>query len=310
MYLGIDTSNYTTSICLFDGNKTVQRKKLLEVKNGERGLRQSDAVFQHTVNMPSLIGSLKDDNIDLSSVNAVGVSTRPRNIDGSYMPCFLVGINTATAISAFKGATLYKTSHQIGHILAALYSVQRLDLINERFIAFHISSGTTEALLVEPDDDEIIKATIIAQSLDLKAGQAIDRAGVSLGLTFPCGKELDEMSLTCDKQFKHKIPFKGLDCSISGVENKVNKMVSDNVDKCEIAKFVITYIADTIDKMTEKIIEKYGNLPLVYAGGVMSNSIIKNKISHKYNQAYFADPDFSCDNAAGAAIYAYLKDKK
>ena len=304
MYIGFDTSNYTTSVALFDGKNVVNKKKLLTVKQGERGLRQSEAVFQHTVNMPELISELKFDE----KIDAVGVSTRPRNIDKSYMPCFLVGVNNAVSFSKSLGVDLYKTSHQIGHILSALYSVDRLDLINERFIAFHVSGGTTEALLVEPDENEIIKATVIAQSLDLKAGQAIDRTGVLLGLTFPCGKKLDEMSLKCEKEFRHRPSFKNLDCSLSGVENKVKNMVG-NTNENEIAKFVITYIADTIDKMTENIIDKYGNLPLVFAGGVMSNTIINVRISKKYN-AYFAKSELSCDNAVGIAIYAYLKDKK
>lgn len=306
MYLGFDTSNYTTSVALFDGENIIQSKKLLNVKQGERGVRQSDAVFQHTVNMPELISKLSFSD---KKIVAVGVSTRPRNVEGSYMPCFLVGVNTAIAVSKFTSAKLYKTSHQVGHILSALYSAGKLELINEPFIAFHFSGGTTEALLVTPDKDEIIKAECIAQSSDLKAGQAIDRTGVMLGMTFPCGKELDELSRASDRQFKHKLSFNGLDCSLSGVENKVRQMLEKGEEPSDIAKFTISYISDTADKMTEKIIDKYGNLPLVYAGGVMSNSMIRENLTKKYN-ADFAKPEFSCDNASGIAIYAYLKDKQ
>lgn len=306
MYLGFDTSNYTTSVALFDGKNVIQQKKLLSVKEGERGLRQSDAVFQHIVNMPQLMENLCYNN---KGIKAVSVSTRPRNTEGSYMPCFLVGFNTAKAVSTFNSCNLYETSHQIGHVLAALYSVGRLDLISERFVAFHLSGGTTEALLVEPDEKEIIKATIIAKSLDLKAGQAVDRTGVLLGLKFPCGIELDKMSLQSSTEFKHKTSFKGLDCSLSGVENKVKKMIEQGANSCDIAKFTITYICDTLDKMTENIIKMYGDLPLVYAGGVMSNTIIKEKMSNKY-KALFASPEFSCDNAAGIAIYGYLKENQ
>lgn len=306
MYLGFDTSNYTTSFAVFDGEKIiVNNKKLLTVKSGERGLRQSDAVFQHTVNMPNLISN----NCSSFVVDAVAVSSRPRNVDGSYMPCFLVGINNAVSASKAANANLYYTSHQIGHILAALYSAGRLDLINEKFIAFHVSGGTTETLLVEPDENEIIKATVIAQSSDLKAGQAIDRTGVMLGLSFPCGKELDSLSLESDREFKHKISMNGFDCSLSGVENKAHKMFDHNESREDISKFVITYICDTLDKMTELILQNYGKLPLIFAGGVMSNTLIKEKLTEKYN-AYFAEPQFSCDNACGIAIYAYLKDRK
>lgn len=306
MYIGFDTSNYTTSVAVFDGKHMINKRQLLTVKTGERGLRQSDAVFQHTVNMPSLIDDI---SIDGSYINAVAVSSRPRNIDGSYMPCFLVGINNAVSISKFSGAPLFKTSHQVGHILAGLYSIDRLDLINEPFIAFHISGGTTEALLVEPDNDEIVIARIIAQSSDLKAGQAIDRAGVMMGLTFPCGKELDRLSLLSEKEFKIKPSMNGLDCSLSGVENKAKNMFESGEAKQDISKFVLTYISNSIDEMTKRIIDNYGNLPIMFVGGVMSNSLIRKQITKKYN-AYFAKPDLSCDNACGIAIYAYLKDKK
>ena len=213
----------------------------------------------------------------------------------------------ANAVSKFTNAPLYTTSHQVGHILSALYSVNRLDLINQEFIAFHVSGGTTEALLVKPDKDEIIKAEIIAESLDLKAGQAIDRTGVLLGLTFPCGKEIDALSLKSEKKYKIKPSMKGLNCSLSGVENKAKKMIENGELPQDVSKFVLTYISDSLEKMTELLIEKYGDLPLVFAGGVMSNTLIKNNITNKFN-AYFAKPEFSCDNASGIAIYAYLKD--
>lgn len=306
MYIGFDTSNYTTSLAVFDGKQMINKRKLLTVKDGERGLRQSDAVFQHTANMPELIA-----DIDLAdyTIDSVAVSSRPRNINGSYMPCFLVGVSNAVAVSKFSNVPLYKTSHQVGHILAGLYSIDRLDLINKPFIAFHISGGTTEALLVEPDTVELITAKIIAQSSDLKAGQAIDRAGVMMGLTFPCGRELDRLSLLSHKEYKIKPSMNGLDCSLSGVENKAKKMFDDGESFEDISKFVLTYIANSIDEMTKLIIEKYGNLPIMFVGGVMSNTLMRERITKKYN-AYFAKPDLSCDNACGVAIYAYLKDKK
>ncbi len=306
MYIGFDTSNYTTSVAVFDGEHMINKRQLLTVKTGERGLRQSDAVFQHTVNMPALIDDISIDN---NNINAVAVSSRPRNIDGSYMPCFLVGINNAVAVSRFSGAPLFKTSHQVGHILAGLYSIDRLDLISKPFIAFHISGGTTEALLVEPDKNEIVTARIIAQSSDLKAGQAVDRAGVMMGLTFPCGKELDKLSLLSEKEFKIRPSMNGLDCSLSGVENKAKKMFENGESKEDISKYILTYISNSIDEMTQRIIENYGNLPIMFVGGVMSNTLIRKQITKKYN-AYFAKPDLSCDNACGIAVYAYLKDRK
>lgn len=304
MYIGFDTSNYTTSIATYDGKIIRQAKQVLTVKQGERGLRQSDAVFQHTVNMPRICKEL-----ELDVPKAVGVSTRPRNVDGSYMPCFLVGENVATVLSSVNNVPMYKTSHQVGHILAALYSADMLELINQRFIAFHLSGGTTEALIVEPDDEEIIKATVVAQSTDLKAGQAVDRTGVMLGMTFPCGKELDTLSQKSEKNYKIKPTMLDGDCSLSGVENKARNMIDKGELAQDVAKFVLTYIAETVSSMLGGVVDKYGDLPVVFSGGVASNSLLRKIINERYN-AYFAESEFSLDNAAGTAIYAYLKDNR
>ena len=301
MFAGFDTSNYTTSVAVLDNDEIINRKIMLKVKSGERGLRQSDAVFQHTVNIPQLI-----DVMELSSVKAVGVSTRPRNTHDSYMPCFLVGKQAALALSKGAGVPLYETSHQVGHILAALYSCGKLDLINRDFIAFHLSGGTTEALLVSPDRDEIIKAEIVSESLDLKAGQAVDRTGVLLGMNFPCGKELDKLSRQSSAEFKIKPSIINGNCSMSGVENKVKRMIEQGEAKEDVAKFALQYVSLTVLSMLDELYKKYGDMPVIFSGGVSSNSLLREIILKKY-EAGFAAPEFSLDNAAGLALFAKLK---
>lgn len=259
-------------------------------------------MFQHTVNLPALWQEL-----EINCLRAVGVSTRPRNVAGSYMPCFLVGEGVAEAVAKTNGIPLYKTSHQVGHILAALFSADRMELCQQKHIAFHLSGGTTEALLVTPDKEEIIKADIIAQSLDLKAGQAIDRAGVMLGIPFPCGKALDALSMQSDRTFSVKPSMKGLDCSLSGVENKAQKMLSDGAPKEDIAKLVLTCVAQTVAAMLRGIQKEYGDLPVVFSGGVSSNSLLRQTVS-LMGDVCFAAPEYSLDNAAGVAVYAYMKE--
>lgn len=308
-YLGFDTSNYTTSVALYfpDENRIVHRKKLLPVKEGEKGLRQSDAVFHHTVQLSEITESLFDEV--KPEIDGVGASAFPRMAEGSYMPCFLVGLNTAKILSSSLSKNVKITSHQNGHIVAALYSADNLKLLNERFIAFHVSGGTTEALLVEPDEDEVIKCTLIASSLDLKAGQAIDRAGVMMGMRFPCGAEMDKLSRESGRTFgKVKVYSKGKDISLSGLENKCRKMFDDGESKADISKFCFHYICSALETMTDKILEEYGNLPILYSGGVMSNTLIKERLTKKYG-GLFATPEFSSDNAAGVAILTYLKEK-
>ena len=303
--LGTDTSNYTTSLALIDENKNViQRKKLLPVKKGEVGLRQSDAVFHHTQQLHKLYESLVSD-IDATEIKAVGVSSRPRPVDGSYMPCFTVGINAASVIASTLKVPLYEFSHQEGHIAAAILSSGHDELFTKKFIAFHISGGTTEAVIAEPYGCGFA-LNKVASTLDLNAGQAIDRVGVMLGLGFPCGRELEKLALDFDGEVKPRPTLKGCDCCLSGLENLCAKMYDNNSSKEKIAYFCLKYIEATFKAMTDKLLAEYGRLPLLYAGGVMSNSIIRKTLENEYG-AYFAEPEFSSDNASGTAYLALRK---
>lgn len=308
-YLGIDTSNYTTSVALYntaDGS-VVNNKKLLPVKAGEKGIRQSDAVFHHTVQLPELIKQTFDgNNIKLSGI---GVSVKPCNVDNSYMPCFLVGIAAAKSLSSVLNVPVYEFSHQDGHIASALYSANRLDLIKENFFAFHISGGTSQVLLVEPYKS-YFKTTVVSDSLDLKAGQAVDRVGLMLGFDFPCGPALEKAALNSKADMSKIKVFRRDGCfSLSGVENQCKKMLENGCAAEDIALYCLNYIYSALKDTIEEITEKYGNLPLVFSGGVMSNSIIRRKNSAEYN-AFFAEPQYSADNACGIAVLSSIINKK
>jgi N6-L-threonylcarbamoyladenine synthase len=303
-YLGFDTSNYTTSVAVCSDNKIYQVKKLLPVKSGERGIRQSDAVFHHTKAYPSLVSELFE-KCGGCDIKAVGASVTPTTQEGSYMPCFLVGEGVAKAFATINGIPFYSFSHQQGHIAAALYSADRTELLEQRFLAFHISGGTTDLILCEPGDN-IFKTTLLSCSSDLKAGQAVDRIGVKMGLDFPAGVCVEKLALNSKKTFKNKIKLKDGMCSLSGLENKCLKMLENGEDKEDVSKYLLTYIADTLTEMLENVYTTSGELPVVFAGGVMSNSIIKNIIKSRFD-ASFAEPEFSCDNAAGIAYLTSLR---
>lgn len=303
-YLGIDTSNYTTSCALFDSETMEIRscKKLLPVKQGERGLRQSDAVFHHTKQLPPLLEGLFDDKRD---IKAAAYSYAPREVEGSYMPCFLVGEGSARGIACAKGIPVYRTSHQKGHILAALYSCGKLGLLKsgEPFIAFHVSGGTTDMLLCKGGAERVFEVTEIGHTLDLNAGQCIDRVGVRMGLGFPCGIELEKLAEKSSRRFRIKPTLKGLDCCLSGVENKCVKMLEEGESKEDTALFCIEYIYETVKAMAAAGLEKFGSMPVIFAGGVMSDRIIRDKLEKCFD-CYFAEPALSADNAVGVAVYA------
>lgn len=306
MYLGIDTSNYTTSVCLYNSvdGSVIMKRKLLPVKQGELGLRQSDAVFHHVQQLPELFSqAFAEYNGD---IRAIGVSSAPRAVKGSYMPCFTVGLGTAKILSESLRVPFYTFSHQQGHIAAALYSIGRLDLLYQPHIAFHVSGGTTEALGVNMDEG-FLSTRLIAKTLDLNAGQLIDRVGVMLGLQFPCGKELEKLALDCDENINPKTTLKGFDCCLSGGENMAKKLLAEGKSPSYIACFAIELISRAVEKMSDRIREEYGDLPFVYAGGVMSDSIIRESLSSR-SDCLFAHPEFSTDNAAGIAVLASIKD--
>lgn len=304
VFLGIDTSNYTTSVALYDTDtgEMKQQKKLLPVSEGKLGLRQSDAVFHHTRQLPELVEALTSE----VKLTGIGVSVKPRLAEGSYMPCFLCGEGLARSLSTVTGAALYTSSHQTGHILAALYSAGCTDFINREFLAFHVSGGTTDCLLCRPDSEKIIDISMAGTSLDLKAGQAIDRVGLMLGLDFPCGAALEKLAEKSTKTFKIKPVIRDMNCSLSGLENKCQKMKSEGEAPEDIALFCLTYVYETVRAMTSAVLSEFENMPVVYAGGVMSDRIIRQKLEKEFD-SYFAEPAFSCDNAAGLALFAKLK---
>lgn len=297
VFLGIDTSNYTTSMAVCDSNGILLNEKiLLEVKAGERGLRQSDAVFAHINNLPIVA-----ERIGKQDIVAIGVSSKPRDIEGSYMPCFKAGESFADSLGSLIDVSVYKFSHQNGHVCAAAYSADRMDLLTKRFNAFHVSGGTTEILLCDGTDGKL-KIENIGGTLDLNAGQAIDRTGVLLGLKFPCGPALEQLALNGKLPEKPKICVKGLNCNLSGLENKVIKFKEMGVSNEDIALYALKYVEMTLDKLTENLRTEY-NFPIIFAGGVMSNGAIKKALS-KYNESFFAERAFSADNAAGIALLA------
>lgn len=304
-FLGLDTSNYTTSvaICASDGTMK-QAKKLLPVKSGEIGLRQNDAVFHHVNRLPDVFGEVVKGLTEMP--DAVGVSARPRDEDGSYMPCFTVGASFGRMIAQLLNVPCYEFSHQAGHIAAGLFSAGRLDLLKRKFLAFHVSGGTTEALLVAPDELNVIKTEIVAKTLDLTAGQLIDRVGVALGLNFPAGGELEKLALGCDEAVKVRPTLKGVDCCLSGVENLCAKMKLEQQRDEKVARFCIEHVGATLEAMCKELLRKFGEMPVVFVGGVMSDSIIKRRLSSCCD-AIFGEPGFSSDNAAGVAILTAIK---
>ena len=300
--LGFDTSNYTTSAAVFGEGVTCNRGKLLDVPAGTLGLRQSDALFQHVKRLHLMAERLRADGV-MGSIAAVGASTRPREVEGSYMPCFLVGEGEGRTLAAALGAPFYPCSHQQGHVAAAAWSAGREDLLDRPHLAWHLSGGTTELLRVEPEG-HTVRAEVIGGTSDIAAGQLVDRAGVLLGLPFPAGKALDALYPQAEKALFFRVKLNDLTFSLSGMENKVKELAERGEAPADIARFAIDTIMDVLIRATEEAQKRWPGLPVLCSGGVASNRQIRAALERACG-AVFAQPQYATDNALGVAILAH-----
>ena len=299
--IGIDTSNYTTSIAFFDGTEGENCSRLLPVRQGELGLRQSDAVFAHIKSLPELSGRLFS-HVDPTSITAVGVSTRPRAVEGSYMPCFMVGYSHGKMLSDCLGVPLIEVSHQQGHVAASLWSADHLELMDQPHLAWHLSGGTTELLLVEPEGKNV-RCTRIGGTTDISAGQLIDRTGQLLELPFPSGKHLDALSKEATLKEAFQVKCANMEFSLSGVQNKVQQFHGFHGIPAETAGYALRCVAKAVYRATEQALKAYPGLRVVFSGGVASNSMLREVIAPL--DPVFSQPQFSTDNAMGVAVLAY-----
>ncbi len=312
VFLGFDTSNYTTSVALCDGDGSILAniKEPLPVKTGEVGLRQSDAVFSHIKNLPRAAERLRTVLADTTlRIAGVACSVSPRSASGSYMPCFLAGRAAAAGAAAVLGVPLYETSHQVGHVIAATLSANdgRIPLshmFDSEYIALHVSGGTTDILHVVPSQDAIIDISRIGGSEDANAGQIIDRIGVKLGFKFPCGPELDRAALgLSDTPRVSRVSVKGADFNLSGLQNLAERMISDGFGQSDVSAFVLEYIARSLRSAVSAARGMFGDMPVIFAGGVMSSEYIRRRLS---DLGSFAEPPLSADNAVGVAAAGAL----
>ena len=299
--LGIDTSNYATSLAVFDtaGEVVCTKKQFLPVKEGQLGLRQSDALFHHTAALPGMLQSLGQE-VDLTQIAAVGVSQKPRPVEGSYMPCFLAGVSAANAFALARGIPLVCTTHQQGHAAAALFAAQGERLFREKTLVFHISGGTTDLLLC----DEVRSLTLLGTSSDLYAGQAVDRIGVRLGFAFPAGAEVSRLAAQCSEEIRPRSSVRGMQCSLSGLENQCSALLAAGKSPAYVCKYCLLCVADTVVKMTKAAQKEHPGLPVVCAGGVMSSEVIRDWVQRRLPQVFFVPGQYSSDNAIGVSILA------
>ena len=307
LFLGIDTSCYTTSVAAEADGQMISLKKPLEVKSGECGLRQSEAFFQHSRNLPVLFEELKNQiSVQNYGEVTISVSSRPRSVEGSYMPVFTAGYGYARAISAMLDAKLIETSHQDGHIMAAMYSCKNYSIMEKPFLTYHISGGTPELLLAQNIGSEF-KCEIVGGTKDLPGGQFIDRIGVKIGYDFPCGRYMDYSA--CEymgNKPKVKTCVKDGYINFSGEETRYQRMLDTDCDKDYVAYCTMKCISDSLKQSIEFAKAKYNAENVLMVGGVSSSKFIRNEFSDMPG-IFFAEPDLCTDNAVGVCVLGRMR---
>jgi len=306
LFLGIDTSNYTTSIAIVDqyGEIIEDRRKPLVVERGKKGLRQQEALFQHIKNLPALIEDL---STDLSHIKAIGVSTRPRNVEGSYMPVFLAGENAGRILSRSLGIPMKRFSHQEGHIGTCLLGNKS----HEDFLSIHLSGGTTEVVRVRVAKDNL-NTELVGGSLDISMGQLIDRIGVHIGLEFPCGMELDEMSMDgrlIDRRIQSKLKDGWI--NLSGYENLFKRLLDEGIyGREDIIYTLFHHLGEIIVELIKSAKEHHHVNRVYVVGGVSANSIIRTGLAQGKMDVEICFPhkSLSTDNGVGVAYLAACKE--
>ncbi len=306
LYLGLDTSAYTTSLALVDctGKLVFDSRLPLAVSEGSLGLRQSEAVFTHLKNMPLLWESsaLKAGRFRLAAVSA---STRPRPLPSSYMPVFKVGEAFGLVIAQTMGLSFLPSTHQEGHVMAGLWSA---GLDRGRYMCAHLSGGTSEIVSAEEKEPGRLDLKLLSESGDLNAGQFIDRLGRLMGLGFPAGPQLEKLAQTGEEgAVQLPVAVTGSRISFSGPATRAERILNSGGKKEDVARAIEVCIADSLIRALGGLLEGTGSYDGILAvGGVTANRYIKERLKQKLEAGgiYFADPIFASDNAAGLAVQA------
>jgi N6-L-threonylcarbamoyladenine synthase len=300
MILGIDTSCYRTSLALAQGGEILaQAGRLLEVPAGARGLRQSEALFQHVKRLPELMEEMMASAA--GEIAAVSVSAKPRPAADSYMPVFAAGASLAKALSSALRVRLIETTHQQGHVRAALYA----SALPEDFVCVHLSGGTTEVLKV----GEGLSIVRLGGTTDISAGQLVDRIGVALGLPFPSGPHLEALAAGAGEACPTiPVSVSGINCSFSGAETAFLRLIGAGASPEGVAAQVYRLIARALSRLISQASRETGLGDVLLAGGVASSKLLRDLLPARLERlgssvrVHWAKPELSGDNAAGVAL--------
>lgn len=311
LILAIETScDETSAAVIKDGKEICSNIVASQIKSHMRfgGVVPEIASRHHVEQITQCIEeAMKEANVTYEDLSGVAVTEGP-----GLVGALLIGVNAAKAIAFAHQLPLIPVNHMAGHI----YANRLIEPLTFPLLALVVSGGHTELVYMEKDGDY----QIIGETRDDASGEAYDKVGRVLGLTYPGGKRIDEMAKMGSDTFhfpRGMIKENNYDFSFSGLKSAFINTVhnaeqkGETLNQFDLAASFQASVIDVLVSKTLKAIHEYPVKQLVLAGGVAANHGLRAELTNRMNQEFPSirlsiPPLTLCgDNAAmiGAAAY-------
>jgi N6-L-threonylcarbamoyladenine synthase len=313
--LGIESSCDDTSVAIVRNRKVlanVTANQQIHAQFG--GVVPELASRAHQQNIvPTVDRALKEAEIDLNDLTAIAFTSGP-----GLLGSLLVGTSFAKSLSLALDLPLIEVNHMKAHILAHFIEDEAQKKPEFPFLCLTVSGGHTQIVLVKsPMDMEVVGSTI-----DDAAGEAFDKAGKIMGLSYPAGPEIDKRAtLGNPRAFtfaKPKVPdlqfsFSGLKTSILYFLQKEMKKDPTFIDEHlnDLCASIQHSICTILLEKLELAVSKYDIKRVAIAGGVSANSGLREQLLRRQSQkgwdVYIPAFEYTTDNGAMIAISGYFQ---
>ena len=308
--LGIETSCDETAVAVVENGEKILSSIVsssLPIHRKTGGVVPENAARQQLRDIiPAIDASLRESSSLFTDLSAISVTVGPGLI-GSL----LVGVETAKVLASFWNKPLIPVNHLLGHLY-----VNFLEDIKPSFplLFFVVSGGHTHLYLVESHQS----FKLIGQTLDDAAGEAFDKVGRLLGLSYPGGPEIEKLAVGAnDQKFslpKPMLDSKDLNLSFSGLKTSVLRQVQkedySESDKRDLAACFQKVVGEVLYSKLKRAIEETNISTVVVGGGVLANKVVRESFAQACNEAgatlFFPSKNsLSTDNAIGVATAAF-----
>ena len=311
--LGIESScDETAAAVVEDGRKVLSSVIASQVEEHKLygGVVPEIASRRHSEAIAGVVRqALADSGKPLSQIDAVAVTYAP-----GLIGALLVGVNFAKGLALSAGLPLIPVHHLRGHIASNYLTSPELE---PPFMCLIVSGGHTHLVVVK-DYGEF---EILGRTRDDAAGEAFDKVARAVGLGYPGGPKIDKAAKEGNPQAirfpRAKVEANAYDFSFSGLKsavlNHINhaKMMGEEIHVPDLAASFQNAVVDVLVSHTIAAAKEYGFHKVAIAGGVASNSALREGMKNACSRAgidfYYPSPVYCTDNAAMIGVAAYYE---